>query len=276
MTKAPSCAAVSAKVVSGFASGSRMAARNMARPAIAACQLFHKRRGRITSEAPVRASRTRKASQLRGSRRIFRSLGTSRTSAKRAPRAKLRSRAAIVSCGEAMGVEVVLITLCSGALKCFSTARGKNKTNSRLISREWTARLGIFKIVDFAHAGEGAAHVWDSDGAADDEGDIEGVDDLFALPAFFAAAHEMVGDAIVAAENGGSDQAQKFLGLVPEGSRPLALFFLAHKTLDAEVAAAEDFFVEVGAKFLEVVETVGHGSSEMRLCHSTEGTEGTE
>jgi hypothetical protein len=27
------------------------------------------------------------------------------------------------------------------------------------------------------------------------------------------------------------------------------------------MAAAEDFFVEVGAKFLEVVETVGHGSS---------------
>src|ERR1700739_2629292 len=184
MTRAPSCAAVSVKAVSGFASGSRIAARNMARPAIAACQLFHKLRGRITSEAPVRASRMRKANQLRGSRRIFRSLGTSRTSAKRAPRAKLRSRAVIVSCGEAMGVEVVLITLRSGALKCFSTARGQKKTNSRLISRAWTARLGISKTVDFAHAGEGAAHVRNGDRAADDEGDVEGVDDLFALPAF--------------------------------------------------------------------------------------------
>src|SRR5260370_10059911 len=193
MTKAPSCAAVSAKVVSGFASGSRMAARNMARPAIAACQLFHKRRSSITSEAAVRAVRTRKASQLRGWRGIFRSVGPSRTSAKRAQRANLRSRAAIVSCGEAMGVEVVLITLCSGALKCFSTARGKNKTNSRLISREWTARLGIFKIVDFAHAGEGAAHVWDSDGAAGEEGDVKSVDDLFALAPFFSAPRQILG-----------------------------------------------------------------------------------
>jgi hypothetical protein len=37
------------------------------------------------------------------------------------------------------------------------------------------------------------------------------------------------------------------------------------KTFDAKVATAEDFFVEVRAKFLEVVETVGHGSSKMRL-----------
>src|SRR5260370_37220731 len=137
-----------------------------------------------------------------------------------------------------MGVEVVLITLCSGALKCFSTARGKNKTNSRLISREWTARLGIFKIVDFAHAGEGAAHVWDSDGAADDEGDIEGVEDLFALPAFFAAAHEMVGDAIVAAENGGSDQDERCLGLGAEGAGLVGLMAEGEKRIGAEGAAA--------------------------------------
>jgi hypothetical protein len=40
------------------------------------------------------------------------------------------------------------------------------------------------------------------------------------------------------------------------------------------VAAAEDLFVEVGARFLEVVETVGHGSSGMGFCHrDTEGTE---
>jgi hypothetical protein len=36
------------------------------------------------------------------------------------------------------------------------------------------------------------------------------------------------------------------------------------EALDAEMAAAEDLFVEIGAKFLEVVETVGHGSSCLR------------
>jgi hypothetical protein len=37
------------------------------------------------------------------------------------------------------------------------------------------------------------------------------------------------------------------------------------EALYAEVAAGEDFFVEVGTKFLEVVEMVGYGSSEVRL-----------
>jgi len=36
------------------------------------------------------------------------------------------------------------------------------------------------------------------------------------------------------------------------------------EALDAEMAAAEDFLVEVGASFLEVFETVGHGSSCLR------------
>jgi len=36
------------------------------------------------------------------------------------------------------------------------------------------------------------------------------------------------------------------------------------EALDAEMAAAEDLLVEVGAKVLEVVETVGHGSSCLR------------
>jgi len=70
--------------------------------------------------------------------------------------------------------------------------------------------------VDFAHAGEGAADVRNGDGAADDEGDVERVDDLFALPAFFAAAYEVVSDAIVAAENGAGHQAEEFLGLGAE------------------------------------------------------------
>ena len=39
------------------------------------------------------------------------------------------------------------------------------------------------------------------------------------------------------------------------------------EALNAEMAAAEDLFVEVGAKFLEVVEAVGHGSSGLRFCH---------
>jgi hypothetical protein len=56
------------------------------------------------------------------------------------------------------------------------------------------------------------------------------------------------------------------------------------EALDAEMAAAEDLFVEVSAKFLEVVETVRHGSSGLAFCHTLarnqnftpEGIESTE
>ena len=136
------------------------------------------------------------------------------------------------------------------------------------------ATLGVFEIVDFAHAGEGASDVRDGDGAADDEGDVEGVHDLVALPAFFATAHEVVGDAVVATQNGAGDQAEEFLGLGAERAGLIGLMVEGEEALDAEMAAAEDLFVEIGAKFLEVVETVGHGSSGLGFCHSGECLEG--
>src|SRR5712671_6168191 len=98
----------------------------MARPAMPAVQLFQRLSGRITREAPAMANRTRKASQLRRSRRRF-TLGASRTSAKRTARPRLRSRATVVSWVGSTGVEVVLITLRSGTVQCFSTCAGKTQ-----------------------------------------------------------------------------------------------------------------------------------------------------
>ncbi len=86
----------------------------------------------------------------------------------------------------------------------------------------------------------------DGDGAADDQRDVEGVDNLVALPALFAATHEMVGDAIVAAQHGGGDQAEEFLGLGAERTGLVSLMVEREEALYAEVAAGEDFFVEVG------------------------------
>ena len=76
---------------------------------------------------------------------------------------------------------------------------------------------GILQAVDFAHAGEGAADVRDGEGAADDEGDVEGVDDFVALPAFLAATHEMVGDAVVAGRTALATRPRSSLVLVPSG-----------------------------------------------------------
>ncbi len=63
--------------------------------------------------------------------------------------------------------------------------------------------LSGFQAVDFMHAGEGTAHMRNRNGAADDQGDIERVDDFLALPAFFAAADQVIGDAVVAAQGRG-------------------------------------------------------------------------
>src|SRR5262249_48605716 len=52
---------------------------------------------------------------------------------------------------------------------------------------------------DFAHAGEGAAHMWNRDRATHNQRDIERVDHLFALPAFLSTPHQMIGDAVIAA-----------------------------------------------------------------------------
>src|SRR5712692_2312214 len=130
----------------------------------------------------------------------------------------------------------------------------------RSVLRPYKVDLRAFQAGDFAHAGEGAADVRDGDGAADDERDVKSVDDFVAVPAFFAAADKMVGDAIVAAEHSGSDEAEEFLGLGAERARLVGLVVEGEEAFDAEMAAGEDFLVEVGAKLLEVVE-VGHGSS---------------
>jgi len=73
------------------------------------------------------------------------------------------------------------------------------------------------QAADFAHTGKGAAHVRYGDGAANDQRYVEGVDHFFALPAFFAATDQVIGDAVVAAQNGGGDQASNSFCLVPRG-----------------------------------------------------------
>jgi len=53
-----------------------------------------------------------------------------------------------------------------------------------------------FEAVDFAHAGKSTAQVRDGNRTTDEESDIQGIDDFFAVPAFFGAPNEVIGDAI--------------------------------------------------------------------------------
>jgi hypothetical protein len=101
----------------------------------------------------------------------------------------------------------------------------------------------------------------DGDGTAYDQGDVQGVDYLGAAPANFAAANQVIGNAVIATEDGGSDQAEEFLGFRVDGTGFVCLVIQSEEALDAEVAAVEDLVVEFGAGFLEIVERVRHGAS---------------
>src|SRR5580704_18994620 len=100
------------------------------------------------------------------------------------------------------------------------------------------------------------------DGAADDQSDVQSVDDFLAVPAFFSAANEVIGDAVVAAQDGGGDQTEKLLCFCTECAWLVRLMIEGEETLHAKVAAIENFFVQVGAKFLKVFEAIRHESSE--------------
>jgi hypothetical protein len=119
--------------------------------------------------------------------------------------------------------------------------------------------------------------VGDGDGTAYDQGNVQGVDYLSAAPANFTTANQVIGNAIIAAEDGGGDQAEELLGSAVERTGFVGLVIQSEEALDAEVAAIEDFVVEFGAGFLEIVERVRHGPSgkiatlctgegKMRVC----------
>src|SRR5215471_14900172 len=124
------------------------------------------------------------------------------------------------------------------------------------VQRRWRAgrpTLPGRQALDLAHAAEGAADVRDGNRTADDKGDVQGVDHLFSRPAFVGSANQMVGNAIIAAQNGRSHQAQKLLCFAAKGPWFVSLVVKREEALDAKVTATEDLFVKVGARPLKVV-----------------------
>jgi hypothetical protein len=116
-------------------------------------------------------------------------------------------------------------------------------------------------LINLSHPRKSAPDVRDGDGTADDEGHVESINDFIPLPAFFGAANEVIRDAVVAAKDRGSDESEKFLCFGADGAGFVGLMIESEESFHAEMAAAEDFLVEVGAKLLKVVEIVGHCSS---------------
>ena len=75
---------------------------------------------------------------------------------------------------------------------------------------------------------------------------------LFALPAFLAAAHQVISDTVIAAKHGRSHQAEELFGLGAKGTGFVGLMVERKEALHTQVAAAENLLVQVGAKFLKI------------------------
>lgn len=118
-----------------------------------------------------------------------------------------------------------------------------------------------FEAVDFAHAAEGAADMGNSNRTTHHERHAERVDDFFAVPTLFGGADQVIGDAIVAAQHCAGDQTEQFLGLGSERAGLVGLMVQRKEAFNAEVAAAKNLLVKLGACFLEISKAVRHGSS---------------
>jgi len=84
---------------------------------------------------------------------------------------------------------------------------------------------------------DAAAEVRDDDGSADDEGDIEGFEELFIGDAAADALINVICDAVIAAEHHGGDKAEKFFGLAGQMSIFVAGAIEAEETLHVEGGA---------------------------------------
>src|SRR5690606_5336324 len=115
---------------------------------------------------------------------------------------------------------------------------------------------------DLVEVGDGAAEVGDDDGAADDEGDGEGLEELLVGEAELGAADEVVGDAVVAAEDERGDEAEELLGGGVEGSILVDAGVEGPEAADLEVALVEDALVQLLAEAMEVFEA--HEDAVMR------------
>jgi len=71
----------------------------------------------------------------------------------------------------------------------------------------------------------------------------------------------VIGDAVIAAEDGGGNEAEQFLVPGVERAGFVSLMVESKEALDAEVAAAEDFLIQISAKFLKIFQAFCHRSS---------------
>jgi len=87
-----------------------------------------------------------------------------------------------------------------------------------------------------------------------DEANAERLEHLVARHAFFGAAHDVVGDAVVAAQHERSHEAEQFLGLHVERAAFVGAAIEVEEPVDDEIVLAEDARVHALAELPELGE----------------------
>src|SRR5207245_7627118 len=85
---------------------------------------------------------------------------------------------------------------------------------------------------------------------------------LCARPSVGGALFDVIGDAIVAAQNDRTIQAHQLFGFLIEGAVFISLCIQREKSFDAEVTTSQKFFVHLGAVTIKLV----HQSSPFTLA----------
>src|SRR5690606_27350271 len=130
---------------------------------------------------------------------------------------------------------------------------------------------GSAASAELVEVGDGAAEVGDDDGAADDEADGEGLEELLVGEAELGAADEVVGDAVVAAEDEGGDEAEELLGGSVEGAVLVDAGVEGPEAADLEIALVEDALVQLLAEVVEVFEAHDDAVTRSAMASSVGG-----
>jgi len=93
----------------------------------------------------------------------------------------------------------------------------------------------------------------DRNRSAHHQRDIEGVHELLPRNAISGALFDVIGDAVIATQDDRADQSHQLFSSLIEGAVFIGLGIKSEKSLDAEVAAVQKFFVHLAAVAIEFI-----------------------
>ena len=134
-------------------------------------------------------------------------------------------------------------------------ARPRFSASALAISSQLVTPIRALHFVQRVH---GAAQVRNGDRSPDHQRHVEGLEELVAGDAFLAAAHDVIGDAVVAAQHQRGHEPEQLLGLHRQRAFLVGPRVEREEALDLEVAALVDAGVHLLAEFTELGQPIAH------------------